>query len=975
MLALVLSLSFFASHLAAAQATQPPKSLNVLSTPWSGGAAADFDGDGNLDYVSNCPPDPPRTIDINALRTYFGRGDGLPIRPALGNLNPFCAAGHPSGAGDLNSDGKADYVVINGSLLYALGNGDGTFVNFLSVPIPANFNFENPTGAPPSVLIGDFNGDGRPDIYISDMTQESAFYLANDSGGFAAAVVNTYASALTAAPFLADVNGDGLSDILAPTKDGLIVNLGSKTSTFPSTPGIVSSDALRYAPYLVDPTGTGKKGIMAFDPTTETVSFYRLASDGSFCAPVTEFVWTPPQDERPDVEIAFTDLDGDGKTDLVLEDVFLQNSNDPNSAENLFIWAKGKGDGTFQQQDDLIRGYLGEASPLLQPVTLGRVPAPAFLDNIGNIFLPTPSTSGISINRAWLEFGSTIGSYDVQIKSVGTDDLIFTSSQTASPFKSTATCPSPVSNDLDTVCFVSLGMNTLGPARYQGNLSIASNATAAPLQLPIFVTVGPATPPEGIQGSPIPLDFGSQPLDSVTTLPLTLGYANGNPTVVSISAFTGPPFFSLTKSTCPATPVTTCVVSVTFHPTEAGNYGGTLSVRGSNLTLENIPLTGTVPSPTTFILSPPALTFGSTEVGKVSAIQTVTITNTTNDNVESTDITASAGFAIVGDTCPTNIVVQTSCIISVRFEPTVAGPQTGKVTIQSAAPDSPQTVQLTGTAAAVSAPALTVTPSTLNFTTFGETPSTPQSVTLANTGNLALQIQSVNVPDGFSVLNACGSTLAAGSSCELAVTYTPSDTAPTTGALTITDNAANSPQTVSLAVNPTGLTLAAAPDSSTSASISTGQTATYHMLATSQGGYAGTLTATCTGAPAGMQCVATPATVTVASGKSSDVTFTVSPSTTAAIPLAYRISGTAMLAALFGLFGQSFRKRGIQLRRLALVFAVVSILFGSIGCAGSIGLTSPGTAYALNAVLTNPAGQQVQQTLVLTVTTGTPRGQ
>jgi len=94
--------------------------------------------------------------------------------------------------------------------------------------------------------------------------------------------------------------------------------------------------------------------------------------------------------------------------------------------------------------------------------------------------------------------------------------------------------------------------------------------------------------------------------------------------------------------------------------------------------------------------------------------------------------------------------------------------------------------------------------------------STAKTVTLSNTGTATLNIASI-VPSGDFALTTsskpCGSTLAAGSSCMIKVTFTPTQLGTRTGKLTITDNASNSPQTVSLSgvgVLPAALTPASA---------------------------------------------------------------------------------------------------------------------------------------------------------------------
>jgi hypothetical protein len=73
-------------------------------------------------------------------------------------------------------------------------------------------------------------------------------------------------------------------------------------------------------------------------------------------------------------------------------------------------------------------------------------------------------------------------------------------------------------------------------------------------------------------------------------------------------------------------------------------------------------------------------------------------------------------------------------------------------------------------------------------------PSTAQSVTLSNTGNETLTITSI-VPSGdFTQMNNCGTSVAAGASCTINVTFTPTATGTRSGSLAITDNAPNSPQ-------------------------------------------------------------------------------------------------------------------------------------------------------------------------------------
>jgi hypothetical protein len=96
-----------------------------------------------------------------------------------------------------------------------------------------------------------------------------------------------------------------------------------------------------------------------------------------------------------------------------------------------------------------------------------------------------------------------------------------------------------------------------------------------------------------------------------------------------------------------------------------------------------------------------------------------------------------------------------------------------------------------------------VSPSSLNFSnqTVGIT-STPQNVTLQNTGNINLTITSIQITGtnsgDFGQKNNCPSSLSPNNSCQISVTFTPTATGTRNAAVSITDNAPGSPQSVPL---------------------------------------------------------------------------------------------------------------------------------------------------------------------------------
>jgi hypothetical protein len=103
------------------------------------------------------------------------------------------------------------------------------------------------------------------------------------------------------------------------------------------------------------------------------------------------------------------------------------------------------------------------------------------------------------------------------------------------------------------------------------------------------------------------------------------------------------------------------------------------------------------------------------------------------------------------------------------------------------------------TPVSIPAPAVTMTPSTLAFASqMTGTTSTAQNVTLKNTGNAALAVTSIHVTGDFAQNNKCGSSVAVGANCTIAVTFTPSVVGTRSGSLSVADDATGSPQNAAL---------------------------------------------------------------------------------------------------------------------------------------------------------------------------------
>src|SRR5207302_7515416 len=194
-------------------------------------------------------------------------------------------------------------------------------------------------------------------------------------------------------------------------------------------------------------------------------------------------------------------------------------------------------------------------------------------------------------------------------------------------------------------------------------------------------------------------------------------------------------------------------------------------------------------------LSSTSVMFGNQGVGTTSPPQSITLTNSGSAPLAITNVTITGDFTQTND-CGASAAAGANCTISVTFKPTALGARTGTLTITDNASGSPQTVALAGTA---TGPVVSLSTATLAFAAqlTGST-SAAHSVTLNNTGNGVLSITSITTSGDFAQTNTCGSSVAAGASCAISVTFTAAAGGNRTGSLTITDNAADSPESVAL---------------------------------------------------------------------------------------------------------------------------------------------------------------------------------
>ena len=307
------------------------------------------------------------------------------------------------------------------------------------------------------------------------------------------------------------------------------------------------------------------------------------------------------------------------------------------------------------------------------------------------------------------------------------------------------------------------------------------------------------------------LNFGSIAASSQQSVTLTnLGNASLN-----ISSITASGDFALvtTATSCPyaggsVAPEAKCTLDVTFTPTEAGARTGTVTVTDNAAgSPHTVPLSGTgvVPAPN---FSASSVTFANQLVGTTSAPQPVTVTYTGSIILSISSVETPVQWP-QSNNCPASLAGNTSCTINVSFQPTTGGGQFGAIVFTDNAGTGSQSVYLSGTAVySINGPNPSFSVTSINFPTQqAGTSSNPYPVTVQNTGNQALAINSISITGAnsgdFSLSQNCPSSLAVNASCQVNVTFSPTAAGTRTAALSFFDNATVSPQ--SLPLNGIGL--------------------------------------------------------------------------------------------------------------------------------------------------------------------------
>jgi hypothetical protein len=311
-------------------------------------------------------------------------------------------------------------------------------------------------------------------------------------------------------------------------------------------------------------------------------------------------------------------------------------------------------------------------------------------------------------------------------------------------------------------------------AMASGTLTVSTSA--GPVLIGLAGRGVSATPQLSI--TPTAISFGGIAVGQSTSQSVTVSNTgNQNLTIQSVSSPTSP--FSL--SGAPAngstlTPGQSTLVTATFAPTAPGQYASSFTVTSNGGTI-TVNLTGASGAPAKLRVTPTALDFGPTSVGRttdrsftVSNIGDVALTITKSKPPVSGGFTALTALPEGTQLAPGQQLIET-----VRFAPGAVGTASSTWTLNGDGASTVKNVALSGsgTTTAMNGPAL------VDFGTVSTTKTKSITVTLSNNGSTNATVTGVSVSAPFAAPLAVGTVIPANGS----ITFKPSFHPTTSGAV------------------------------------------------------------------------------------------------------------------------------------------------------------------------------------------------
>jgi len=559
-------------------------------------AVADFNGDGIPDLAITCP----RISTINVatcpvvstVNIYLGNGDGT-----FTAKSSLATGSWPNSVvvADFNGDGILDLAVANAPdeyggpltpyLTILLGNGDGTFTAAPNAPAP---------GEPWVVSVGDFNGDGIPDLAFSNSYASNnsvSILLGNGDGTFTAAPGVATGNGNNDV-LVGDFNGDGKLDLALVYLDGhgntiLKMMMGNGDGTFTATPTSPITFPYSAGIWPGDFNGDGILDLAVMNDSDDTASYLLGNGNGAFTATVASPPLIGPlPDPHQRAGAAAADVNGDGLSDLIVTQF-------PVYTVTLRVWL------TQQMQTATATA---SGIPVVGPPVTHQIDAsyPGDVNHQGS----TSGTVGLTplIGTAThfsVTAPSNVGAY---VPFTITATALDASGSTMTAYAGTVSfTSSDGSAVLPAASKLTAGIGSFPVAlKTQGNQTITATDSTNSLT-GTSAAIGVGAMPPGVFAEQDSLNVGSQAVGSPSgtqTLSFRIGAAT---TVGSIAVVTqgaaNLDFINATGGTCTATTyssATNCTVNVTFKPRAVGaRYGAVVFTDGSGNLLANVYLQGT----------------------------------------------------------------------------------------------------------------------------------------------------------------------------------------------------------------------------------------------------------------------------------------------------------------------------------------------------------------------------------------------
>ena len=693
---------------------QTPALLSLVPATFGSG---DFNGDGKLDLI---------TMDVEQhVNVLLSKGDGT---FSINSTSFLIDAGEPTvnlTVGEFDQDGILDALVwVSGQWEFLKGLGNGKFT-----PQPAS-GLASLGGA--SAVVADFNHDGK-----ADLAAASTIMLGIGSGyGFRQAPL----AGQPIGPILAaDMNGDGVLDLVCidyNDANTVMVLLGRGDGTFGQTPnypltGLPSATSIVGATTAVagDFNGDGKPDVAVFGPTstTDVITVGLGKGDGTFKASVTS-----PIPVTQNIDPLVADFDGDGKLDIATWSIILGRT-----TETQFISIfHGNGDGTFQQPAQFssppdagtyalaVGDFDGDKkldlAVITQVTTAGSHPA-----YVQILLGQSDYTTGHAISLAPSPPNYQIAYF--------TSQNVF---MQAADFNQDGKTDLAVANGNAFAVLLGNGDGTFqNPTFYS---CVAAGSCIATFAVGDFDGDGkPDLVAAGSQGLSVFPGNGDGTFRTNILTPSSIYAGSG----LSVGDFNQDGKLDVTFWNG----VAMGNGDGTFQPPSLNGYSPTASLVGDfnsdgipdvmllNLTLGATPFLNGLLSAPQISLYPTALSFPPLEIGVASPPKDITVTNVGNTPMGISSIVPSGAFSQT-NTCGSAIPAGANCAISVTFTPTAAGNQSGTLILTDNVVTSPQLFALHGAGVA---PSISLSPGSLTFSAqqVGAA-SSPQGVTLSNTGNI-----------------------------------------------------------------------------------------------------------------------------------------------------------------------------------------------------------------------------------------------